>query len=296
MLQSPPDLAAPPVIQTAGLTKRYGTTLALDRLDLTIQAGEVYGLGPNGAGETTTIRLLLGLHCPTAGRAALFGLDAFHEPATAQRRVADVAGEPGLWPSLTDDEALELLAGLHPGTDTAYRDELVDRVFAPPAPAVLALSAATGAGPITAALWIVRRRGLGLGLWETHDSRDTHPWGLRLPEAFAVRSEFTALAWWVVGIGGFALLIGVVSQSVSGVALSPTLTYELARVGAEGVVPPAGYLGFVFLIFSAGARARCSVPPATKSSACSPRPTASASRCCFSAPDRPRPTPSASAP
>ena len=128
MLQSTPDLGAQPVIQTAGLTKRYGTTLALDRLDLTIQAGEVYGfLGPNGAGKTTTIRLLLGLHRPTAGRAELFGLDAFQEPVTAHRRVAYVAGEPGLWPSLTGDETLELLARLHAGIDVAYRDELVER-------------------------------------------------------------------------------------------------------------------------------------------------------------------------
>jgi ABC-type multidrug transport system ATPase subunit len=55
------------VVRAQGLTKRYGPTLALDRLDLSIPAGEVYGyLGPNGAGKTTTIRLLLGLHRPTA--------------------------------------------------------------------------------------------------------------------------------------------------------------------------------------------------------------------------------------
>jgi sulfide:quinone oxidoreductase len=119
MLHSTPVLGAQPVIQTAGLTKRYGATLALDRLDLTIEAGEIYGfLGPNGAGKTTTIRVLLGLHRATTGRAALFGLDAFDEPVAAHRRVAYVAGEPGLWPALTGDETLELLAGLHGGTDT----------------------------------------------------------------------------------------------------------------------------------------------------------------------------------
>jgi polyether ionophore transport system ATP-binding protein len=128
MLHSTPVLGAQPVIQTVGLTKHYGATLALDRLDLTIEAGEIYGfLGPNGAGKTTTIRLLLGLHRATTGRAALFGLDAFHEPVAAHRRVAYVAGEPGLWPALTGDETLELLAGLHGATDTAYRDQLVAR-------------------------------------------------------------------------------------------------------------------------------------------------------------------------
>ena len=70
-----------PVIQTEGLSKRYGSTLALDRLDLTVGEGEVYGyLGPNGSGKTTTIRLLLGLHRPSDGRAELFGVDAWREP------------------------------------------------------------------------------------------------------------------------------------------------------------------------------------------------------------------------
>ena len=55
-------------IQAEGLTKRYGETLALDSLDLSIEPGEVYGyLGPNGAGKTTTIRCLLGIHRPTGG-------------------------------------------------------------------------------------------------------------------------------------------------------------------------------------------------------------------------------------
>jgi polyether ionophore transport system ATP-binding protein len=80
-------------IHTEGLSKRYRETLALDRLDLTVQEGEVYGyLGPNGAGKTTTIRLLLGLHRPSAGRAAMFGMDAWREPVAAHRRVAYVPG------------------------------------------------------------------------------------------------------------------------------------------------------------------------------------------------------------
>ncbi|HZV75234.1 MAG TPA: ABC transporter ATP-binding protein [Conexibacter sp.] len=115
-------------IQTQNLTKRYGETTALDGLELAIERGEVYGyLGPNGAGKTTTIRLLLGLHRPTAGRAELFGVDAWGDPVTAHRRIAYVAGEPFLWPSLTGAETLELLARLHGGTDVAYRDLLVER-------------------------------------------------------------------------------------------------------------------------------------------------------------------------
>jgi ABC-2 type transport system ATP-binding protein len=115
-------------IRAEGLGKRYGDTLALDGLDLTVSEGEVYGyLGPNGAGKTTTIRLLLGLHRPSAGRAELFGIDAWRDPVAAHRRVAYVAGEPFLWPALTSAETFEYLARLHGGTDAGYRDVLVER-------------------------------------------------------------------------------------------------------------------------------------------------------------------------
>jgi polyether ionophore transport system ATP-binding protein len=120
--------AASPAIEAAGLTKRYGATLALDGLDLTVEPGEVYGyLGPNGAGKTTTIRLLLGLHRPTAGHSELFGIDAWRDPVRAHRRVAYVAGEPFLWPSLTGAETLEFLGRLHGEIDRRYRDLLVER-------------------------------------------------------------------------------------------------------------------------------------------------------------------------
>jgi ABC-2 type transport system ATP-binding protein len=115
-------------IATHGLTKRYGATVALDDLEISIRPGEVYGfLGPNGAGKTTTIRLLLGLHHPTRGHAELFGVDAFADPVAAHRRVAFVPGEPALWPGLTAAETFDLLATLHGETDVGYRDQLVTR-------------------------------------------------------------------------------------------------------------------------------------------------------------------------
>jgi ABC-2 type transport system ATP-binding protein len=115
-------------ILAEALTKRYGATVALDRLDLAVRGGEVYGyLGPNGAGKTTTIRLLLGLHRPSAGRSSLFGVDAWRDPVVAHRRVAYVAGEPFLWPALTSEETFAYLARLHGSSDGAYRDLLVER-------------------------------------------------------------------------------------------------------------------------------------------------------------------------
>jgi ABC-2 type transport system ATP-binding protein len=131
----------PSAIMTDGLSKRYGETLALDALDLAVQPGEVYGyLGPNGAGKTTTIRLLLGLHRATAGRAELFGVDAWRDPVAAHRRVAYVAGEPFLWPGLTGAETLAYLATLRGGTDEAYRDALLERFQLDPDKKVRALS------------------------------------------------------------------------------------------------------------------------------------------------------------
>jgi ABC-2 type transport system ATP-binding protein len=123
-----PRVLMAPAIRTEALSKRYGNTLALDALDLAVEPGEVYGyLGPNGSGKTTTIRLLLGLHRPSGGRASLFGVDAWRDPVTAHRRVAYVAGEPFLWPALTSAETIDFLARVRGGSDLAYREVLTER-------------------------------------------------------------------------------------------------------------------------------------------------------------------------
>ncbi|MGA2805103.1 MAG: ABC transporter ATP-binding protein [Acidimicrobiales bacterium] len=115
-------------IRTEGLSKRYGDVDALKDLDLEVAEGEVVGyLGPNGAGKTTTIRLLLGLIRPTAGRAEIFGLDCQRQAVEAHRRLAYVAGEASLWPSLTGAETLHLLGRVQGRVDDAYRDELIER-------------------------------------------------------------------------------------------------------------------------------------------------------------------------
>ena len=128
-------------LRTEGLTKRFGDVVALDHLDLEVTQGEVVGyLGPNGAGKTTTIRLLLGLSRPTAGRAEIFGLDCQSEPVRTHRRLAFVAGEANLWPSLTGAETLALLGRVHGQVDEAYRDELIERFDLDPTKKVRAYS------------------------------------------------------------------------------------------------------------------------------------------------------------
>jgi ABC-2 type transport system ATP-binding protein len=116
------------VIRTDGLTKRFGATVALDHLDLTVDTGEVFGfLGPNGAGKTTTIRLLLGLIRPTGGTASVLGLDPWSDVTTLHRRLAYVPGDFEVWPNLTGAETLTLLGRLHGSVDAVYQAELVDR-------------------------------------------------------------------------------------------------------------------------------------------------------------------------
>ena len=116
------------VIHCDALTKRYGKIDALHELTLDVAEGEVLGfLGPNGAGKTTTIRLLLGLIRPTAGRAELFGLDAERDAVEIHRRVAYVPGESALWPTLTGEEILHVLAEVHGSVDDGYRKELIER-------------------------------------------------------------------------------------------------------------------------------------------------------------------------
>ena len=128
-------------VATEGLSKRYGSTVALDSLNLEIRSGETFGyLGPNGAGKTTTIRLLLGLARPSSGKATVFGLDCQRQKVAAHRLLATVPGDVSLWPSLTGAETLELLGRVHGQVDVAYRDELVERFGLDPSIKVRALS------------------------------------------------------------------------------------------------------------------------------------------------------------
>lgn len=115
-------------ICTAGLVKSFGPTLALDHLDLTVEAGDVHGfLGPNGAGKTTTLRILLGLLHKDAGAASVLGLDPWRDAATLHRRLAFVPGDVSLWPNLTGGEVIDLLGALRGGLVPSRRAALIDR-------------------------------------------------------------------------------------------------------------------------------------------------------------------------
>jgi ABC-2 type transport system ATP-binding protein len=115
-------------IEIRGLVKAFGTTRALDGLDMEVAAGEVHGfLGPNGSGKSTTIRTLLGLLRADDGEATVLGHDPWHDAVALHARLAYVPGEVNLWPTLTGGETIDLLGRLRGGIDRARRDELLER-------------------------------------------------------------------------------------------------------------------------------------------------------------------------
>jgi len=115
-------------ISISGLVKTFGTTVALDGLDLEVRTGEVHGfLGPNGSGKSTTIRILLGLLRADRGQVTILGGDPWREAATLHRRLAYVPGEVALWPNLTGGEVIDLLARLRGGVDPQRRASLLER-------------------------------------------------------------------------------------------------------------------------------------------------------------------------
>ena len=117
-----------PVIAVSGLVKTFGSSRALDGLDLEVAPGEVHGfLGPNGAGKSTTIRVLLGLLRADGGHVRLLGGDPWHDAVALHRRLAYVPGDVTLWPGLTGGEAIDLLGRLQGGLDPARRADLLER-------------------------------------------------------------------------------------------------------------------------------------------------------------------------
>ncbi|MCG8346553.1 MAG: ABC transporter ATP-binding protein [Chloroflexales bacterium] len=116
--------AQQPALSIVGLTRRYDDFIAVDRLDLKVYPGEIYGfLGPNGAGKTTTIKMLVGLLEPSAGQALIGGYDVWAEPARAKALCGYVPDRAILYERLTGREFLHFLAQMRaiPLSDASER-------------------------------------------------------------------------------------------------------------------------------------------------------------------------------
>jgi len=102
------------MIDLKDLTKDYGTTLAVNRLNLHVRPGEIYGfIGPNGAGKTTTIRMMGGIIGPTSGSIYIAGLDMKKDPVLAKKMIGFVPDRPFLYEKLTGMEFLKFIADLY---------------------------------------------------------------------------------------------------------------------------------------------------------------------------------------
>jgi ABC-2 type transport system ATP-binding protein len=110
------------------LVKTFGTTRALDGLELEVATGEVHGfLGPNGSGKSTTIRVLLGLLRADSGEVRLLDGDPWRDAVALHSRLAYVPGDVTLWPQISGGEAIDLLGRLQGGLNAARRTDLLER-------------------------------------------------------------------------------------------------------------------------------------------------------------------------
>jgi ABC-2 type transport system ATP-binding protein len=116
-------------IEARALVKRYGDITAVDHVDLTVRAGDVYGyLGPNGAGKTTSLRMLLGLIRPDEGAARLFGRDPLLDGARALDGVAGFVEEPRFYPYLSGRRNLDIWAAHYGGEARSRIPSVLERV------------------------------------------------------------------------------------------------------------------------------------------------------------------------
>src|SRR5579862_7833557 len=108
-----------PIIEIHDLTRRFGALTAVDHLNLSVAAGEIFGLvGPDGAGKTTTLRMLCGLMNPSEGTARIAGHDVAREPQAVKDQIGYMAQRFGLYVDLTVQENMEFYADLFDITGT----------------------------------------------------------------------------------------------------------------------------------------------------------------------------------
>jgi ABC-2 type transport system ATP-binding protein len=111
------------------VTKRYGTKIAVDRLTLHVQAGELFAfLGPNGAGKTTTIKLICGLLFPTSGTVRVGGFDMVTEGDQARQLISYVPDLPYLYEKLTGREFLQFIADMY-GLPSAHGQHRIEKMI-----------------------------------------------------------------------------------------------------------------------------------------------------------------------
>lgn len=101
------------IIETRGLTKKYGNQISVSNLNIHVKKGRIYGLlGRNGAGKTTTMRMLLGLTQPTSGEVQIFGKTLVNNEKTILPRIGSLIESPGFYQNLTATENLKIFADL----------------------------------------------------------------------------------------------------------------------------------------------------------------------------------------
>jgi ABC-2 type transport system ATP-binding protein len=112
------------MIAIADLSKTYGSYRAVDRLNLKIDKGEIFGfIGPNGAGKTTTIKMLGGILAPTAGRIFIAGIDLQAEPEAAKHKIGFIPDRPYLYEKLTGLEFMKFTADIYGVTENRFREQ-----------------------------------------------------------------------------------------------------------------------------------------------------------------------------
>jgi ABC-2 type transport system ATP-binding protein len=117
-----------PVIETTGLTKRFGKTLAVDEISFQVERGQVFGfLGPNGSGKTTTIGMLLGIITPTGGGFRLFGGNSPADLHAARQRIGATLETPNFYPYLSCRDNLKIVANVK-GKGESEIEEVLDIV------------------------------------------------------------------------------------------------------------------------------------------------------------------------
>ena len=112
------------MIELVNLTKRFGSLLAVNAINLAIGDGEIFGfIGPNGAGKTTTIRMMGGTLSPSAGTVLIDGIDIGRDPVEAKRRIGFIPDRPFIYEKLTGMEFLRFTADLYGLKDGSFPDK-----------------------------------------------------------------------------------------------------------------------------------------------------------------------------